>query len=1468
MKRILSLTLAALLCVQLLPVGALAAVDPDTNLCGHHQTHEGCGYGEDAPCGYSCAICPVQDRIDALPGEITGDNAEAVAGELDAIHAEIMALLESTGAADPGEILNLDSYNAAAETLSALTGQNGGVVAIGDTITVGNLIYEVTSADPATVTLTNGEAATGNITIPATISSGGVNYSVTAIGRDAFKSNSGLTEVIISDGVENIADDAFNACIKLTKVMIPNSVTSIGQRAFLECIKLTVVSIPSSVTALNTYTFSGCTELASVTLSEGLKSIGEGVFSKCTSLTNLTFPSSLTSVGEKAFQNCTALTSVTWANDHTATGGSIGANAFAGCTSLSSFTIPFQVTSIGASAFDSCSQLEQRLTVYQRQAKTFPSDLFGNLFGLSFNFWDFYYCQPYNVRWNGNVLEWEGVEVGGERLQVAYELSYQITVPETIQPKSETFIMNGSSPCSYDFTDILEKYDAGTISVSLKTTQPPMLDNDRPKGDGDSKSVTAPEHSFTTTAISVIPVTLENEPLPERGMDFDWALPAGSGLVKYDDGTSGPDEYNGDGFCKWYIHSQTDTTLEQIKTNGDVYNLTQVIKAGDYVTFVANVGKEAGYRFSGNVTASINGSAANLERNGDYCQVWYTFGPLEKISVDTVAITNVDNPADVAQLGFRCVISNGAWDQSIYWVETTGRPTAYEDLFAEDAKQYERSSMMISDVAVQSDKYYTALVEIEAKVGYALSESVTATVNGQTANIHKEGDQVYVWYCFGKSHYKVSFDMQNHGEAIVSQTITAGSTATRPTAPTDQGSTFGGWYTDADCTTAYDFDTPVTQDITLYAKWVRGNKIFVTYGEETLALEVERNDTIDAIKTKIQEIKEISPDQQRLYFNGTKLEEGQTLSDYNITWGSTLTLKLIHTVTFNTQEKGTTPAVQHVESGEKATEPTAPTAANWIFGGWYTDEACTQKWDFDTPVRQAMTLYAKWEPASTASSDAGITAVSVSGVPGTILGDGIEVVLPYTTAVRPVNPDVISITTAAGATASVPATADNGETWTFTVTAQDGTTQRRYTIRVSIAADPAAENQTAVNAAKSVIDSQVWTVAQATANAPETVLAWIETELAKLDLSGAACTVTLDTPFTPAAAGVDGSFRFTVNLTKGEGDERATGSIVISGGVITASPVYSVTFNMGGHGTAPAAQTVTSGETATKPADPTAEGWCFGGWFTEAGCINAWDFDTPVTGNLTLYANWTKIHVHVWATTWDADAEHHWYNCTAKDCDLTGNTGKNGYGPHSYAEKHDAEQHWQECSVCGRRKDVQNHSFDHACDTTCSGCSYTRAITHDYTQAHDDEAHWLVCRVCQEKTGLAEHSYGRDNVCDQCEFAKVYTITFHPNGGKVHPRSAETGRDWTLRKLPTPKREDYVFEGWYTSRHWGRKVTTHTVFDEDTTIYARWSHRPADSDSPKTGDITHSGLWLTLAAVGLLGLTASIAARKRYRKRK
>lgn len=97
------------------------------------------------------------------------------------------------------------------------------------------------------------------------------------------------------------------------------------------------------------------------------------------------------------------------------------------------------------------------------------------------------------------------------------------------------------------------------------------------------------------------------------------------------------------------------------------------------------------------------------------------------------------------------------------------------------------------------------------------------------------------------------------------------------------------------------------------------------------------------------------------------------------------------------------------------------------------------------------------------------------------------------------------------------------------------------------------------------------------------------------------------------------------NVTFNNGTTTASGS-----GYYFIASNYTVTFDMKEHGTAPANQTVEAGQKATKPADPSATGYTFGGWYSDSDCKTAFNFNTAITKDTTVYAKWTPVFTVTW----------------------------------------------------------------------------------------------------------------------------------------------------------------------------------------------------------------------------------------------
>ena len=216
------------------------------------------------------------------------------------------------------------------------------------------------------------------VTIPASVNYNNYNYTVTAIGSDAFESCTNLQSVTLPATITTINSDAFYCCTKLGSVNLPEGITTIGSYAFNNC-NLTSITIPSTVTSIGNKAFQS-NPTTSVTWLPKTCSIGSDdsapFYSTSSKITSFTFgdqvqvipaylcknmslldtivlPPSVSSLGQNAFMNCTSLKSI----NLPVTQKTLPVSFFEGCTALESIELPATLTTISTDAFYGCSKL-------------------------------------------------------------------------------------------------------------------------------------------------------------------------------------------------------------------------------------------------------------------------------------------------------------------------------------------------------------------------------------------------------------------------------------------------------------------------------------------------------------------------------------------------------------------------------------------------------------------------------------------------------------------------------------------------------------------------------------------------------------------------------------------------------------------------------------------------------------------------------------------------------------------------------------------------------------------------------------------------------------------------------------------------------------------------------------------------------------------------------------------------------
>lgn len=242
---------------------------------------------------------------------------------------------------------------------------------------------------------------------------------------------------------------------------------------------------------------------------------------------------------------------------------------------------------------------------------------------------------------------------------------------------------------------------------------------------------------------------------------------------------------------------------------------------------------------------------------------------------------------------------------------------------------------------------------------------LTAPTMEVTIPTGSKGDREYTANWKKIQYFTVSYRDGGHGKSTMpaDEKVEEGKYATRPTDPTEKGWIFKGWYEKDDYIgDAFVFEkTQITQDITLTARWAQAFTVkFDANGHGHATVPADQTVELNGKATKPAD-----PTAEGYVFRGWYTTAACTTEfDFNTPIAADTTLYAkwdeIYTVTFNVGGHGTAPTPQKVENGSKATKPENPTAKGWRFDGWYTDEKCTARYDFDKAVTANTTLYAKW----------------------------------------------------------------------------------------------------------------------------------------------------------------------------------------------------------------------------------------------------------------------------------------------------------------------------------------------------------------------------------------------------------------------------------------------------------------------------------------------------------------------------
>lgn len=622
-----------------------------------------------------------------------------------------------------------------------------------------------------------------------------------------------------------------------------------------------------------------------------------------------------------------------------------------------------------------------------------------------------------------------------------------------------------------------------------------------------------------------------------------------------------------------------------------------------------------------------------------------------------------------------------------------------------------------------------------------------------------------------KEEFTVTFDYAGHGgvDEPKEVKVEAGKTVDEPEAPTDEAYDFEGWFIlaaaedddkaadgeGADGEAAekkedekFDFDTEITEDITLTAKWTE-----------------KKSDDEGEGKSDAE--------------TGDKTDETEKVE-----------------LSFNMNGHGDAIDPQQVVKGEAGKAPEAdPEAEGFTFGGWFTEEACENEFDFDSKLDKDTVVYAKWTEAKSDESEdkPGEEETTTFTVKFENTDASVDCTMPSDQSVKE------------GESAQEPA-ALTATGYRFKGWFADAEGKTAFDFEEVITAD------TTVYACWEKVDPV----------AVKSFTVHFDGNLPEVSGIEADKTVNEGKPVIKPADPTATGYKFVCWTTDPEGNNKYDFETPVTADMTLYAKwveqfVVSFNVNNGSSANTYEDQKILSGGKAAKPAaDPTADGFKFTGWFTDDQGTNKYDFDSAVTKDTVIYAGWVKL----------------------------------------YSVKFSVSR-IEASKIPETQKVVENEKAAKPENPTCKGYTFDGWYTdQQLTQQFD-----FATPITQDMI-----LYDRWTV-------EEYRIDFNANGYGTAPAS-QTVKYGDRVAIPAAMSANGVtFEGWYTDQGGSNRYDFSQPVTGNMTLYAKWLDQNGrvvsnggKGPGAQTGDTQNIAVFYGLGAVAVIGLGA--AGFVLYKKKK